>query len=82
MTREGFESLIREQLAARDKKRRSRLHDPNVIAEADGTFVAAVMQAAGYAEPEATQETKTRARRAAKRNTEAAFGDDTSGPRR
>jgi hypothetical protein len=83
MTPEAFEQLVRDALAERDRQRRARLMDPMNYEAADSAFVAKVMQAAGYAEPEDTQQAKTRARRAARQNSTAAFGDsDASEPRR
>ncbi len=79
MTRQAFEQLVAGALAERDKKRRSRLHDPNVMAEADSAFVAKVTEAAGYTIPAEvaaeTGKTATRARRARKKNEDAAFGE-------
>jgi hypothetical protein len=75
VTPEAFEALIREALGERDKLRKSRLMDPNVMAAADAAFVAAVMKAAGFTEPESTQKTGARARRAAKQNADVAFRD-------
>lgn len=43
-----FEALVRRELAERDNRRRARLGDPRVYAEADTSAVAAIMAAAGY----------------------------------
>ena len=80
-TREEFVEVVRVELAARDKKRRSRLMDPNVMAEADVTFVAKVAEAVFPAPPEAVAEVKktaARARRAASKNTKAAFPEESA----
>jgi hypothetical protein len=74
-TAEAFERVIREQLDERDRKRRARLLDRQVYAEADTSCVAAIMQSVGYDAPEAAVKAVTRGRRTAAVNEAAAFGE-------
>jgi hypothetical protein len=78
MTREGFEALVRDALTKRDKMRKSRLFDPHVTGCADDQFVAAVLEAAGYATPpEVTvkaEKASARRSRAQAKKQDAAFG--------
>ncbi len=71
-----FEALLRHELRERDAKRRLRLGDPVAYAAADQECVNAVMEAAGYGEPdEAAEKPVRRGRRAARANEERAFGE-------
>jgi hypothetical protein len=79
MTREGFEQLVRDALAERDRERKARLFDPNNMTAADVKFLARVVEAAGYTVPAEVaakaEKTVTRARRARKKTEDAAFGE-------
>jgi hypothetical protein len=76
VTPEAFEAVVRGALAERDKRRKARLFDITEWAAADQALVDAVLEAAGYELPEDAGKAATRARRAAKKNTVAAFGSD------
>jgi hypothetical protein len=71
---EEFEAVIRAELAGRDKRRRARLLDPVVYAEADQLCVNAIMRAAGYDVPDDSGHVVRKARRARRDNEEAALG--------
>lgn len=75
MSPDEFEALLRRELQQRDTRRRARLGDPEAQAEADQLLVNAVMTAAGHAEPEDSERVLTKARRARRRNEDAAFGE-------
>lgn len=73
MTPEQFEALIRRELAERDRRRRARIGDPLVYAEADHLCVNAVMLAAGYGPPSEGEKVIRKARRARQVHEDMAF---------
>lgn len=77
MTRQAFEQLVRDALAARDKTRKARLFDADLMAAADSAFLTVVLEGAGYpAPPEVAavaEKTAAKARRSRKKNEDAAF---------
>ena len=75
MTPEEFEALLRAELARRDNTRRSRPLDPATYEAADTAFLAAVMTAAGFGEPEGAEKSAARTRRRRRVNEDRAFGE-------
>jgi hypothetical protein len=76
VTAEEFGVVVRGALAERDKRRKARLFDVQAWEAADQAFLSAVTEAAGYKLPDDAGKAAVRARRAAKKNEGAAFGDD------
>ena len=76
MTPEAFEALLRRELKARDAQRRSRIGDQAARDAADGAFVNAVMEAAGFPVSEDTAEAVRKGARMRRLNEAAAFGDE------
>lgn len=75
MTPEQFEALIRRELKTRDSRRRARLGDGLAYDEADQLCVNAIMEAAGYGEPdEDADRLVRRASRKRRANEDRAFG--------
>ncbi len=75
MTAEEFEALVRRELKARDARRRARPIDQVAYDAADGAFVSAVMQAAGFGVPAAAEKAVRKNRRVQRLNEAAAFGE-------
>ncbi len=76
MTPAEFATVVRRELKVRDAARKSRLFDQAVWDAADAAFIKAITAAIGLEVPEPVEKTVVRARRTAKKNTAAAFGDD------